>query len=182
MPEEVLAVQASVTECLLAPIAEREVVGELAALLTNEKLPVTPPPALGSKVMLKLAFCPEANVKGKVWPETLNPAPVTAAWEITTLVVPLLVTTTGRTLLLPMVMFPKLKLDGLSESDVMEPVPESEMAVGELEAVLTTEMLPVELPEPVGEKAALRFALWPAARVRGKVRPLTPNPVPEADA
>lgn len=93
-----------------------------------------------------------------------------------------MVTTTGRTLLFPMIMFPKLRLAGLSESDWVEPVPASATATGELEAVLVTETLPDAFPVPVGAKAAVRFALCPAARVRGKVRPLTLNPAPETDA
>lgn len=80
MPDDVLAVQFKLTECLFAPVAERELTaGESAALLVTEKLPVTAPAEAGSKVMLKLAFCPAAKVKGSVWPETLNPAPLAVA-------------------------------------------------------------------------------------------------------
>ena len=55
--------------------------------------------------------------------------------------------------LLPTVTFPKLRIVGLAEScgsgaDV--PVPLREMVVGELEALLVTEMLPVTAPADVG--------------------------------
>lgn len=73
-------------------------------------------------------------------------------------------------------MFPKLKLLGLRESDWVEP-PEREMAAGELDALLTTEILPVAFPAAVGVNTALKLAICPTAKVTGNERPLMLNPV-----
>ena len=61
----------------------------------------------------------------------------------------------------------------------LAPVPLKARAVGELVALLIREKLPDKLPEAAGAKATLKLTLCPAATVRGKVRPLTENPVPE---
>jgi hypothetical protein len=58
------------------------------------------------------------------------------------------------------------------------PVPESETEVGELVALLTTEMLPVALPAAAGAKVALRAVLRPAVRMRGSESPLMLKPAP----
>lgn len=114
---DVLATQLKVTECLFTPVAESETrPGELLALLATERLPVMLPLVAGSKITLKVVFCPAARIRGKVGPLTENPAPVIAAWEIVMLVVPVLVATAGKVLLLPIVTFPKLRVAGLSVS------------------------------------------------------------------
>ena len=61
----------------------------------------------------------------------------------------------------------------------LAPVPLKPRALGELVALLIRERLPDTLPEAAGAKATLKLTLCPAATVRGKVRPLTENPVPE---
>jgi len=81
-------------------------------------------------------------------------------------------------LVLPTVTLPKLRLAGLAASNKPAPVPESETVAGELVALLTTERLPVALPATVGAKVTVNVALWPAATVRGRERPLTLKPVP----
>jgi hypothetical protein len=48
--------------------------------------------------------------------------------------------------------------------------------------LLTIETLPVAAPAEVGVKMAANEALLPALIVIGRLAPLTPNPVPEADA
>jgi hypothetical protein len=53
------------------------------------------------------------------------------------------------------------------------PEPESGMDNGEFVAVLATEMLPVNVPVPVGANTALKLAVCPGARVTGVARPLT---------
>lgn len=150
----------------------------MAALLAMERLPVTLPADFGAKVTLKLVFCPAVKVKGRAGPLTLKPAPVAAATEMVTLVLPVFVTTTGKTLLLLRVTLPKLRLVGLAESAWRVPVPESVTVKGELEASLASEMLPEALPAAVGENVALKLALCPAARVKGRGSPLILNPVP----
>ena len=63
---------------------------------------------------------------------------------------------------------------------VVAPLPVRARAVGEPVALLTRERLPDTLPEAAGAKATLKLVLCPAARVRGKDRPLRENSVPES--
>ena len=64
----------------LTPVADRETVaGELVALLTTDKLPVTLLVVVGAKVTLKVAVWPAVRVKGKEGPLVLKPDPVTVA-------------------------------------------------------------------------------------------------------
>jgi hypothetical protein len=58
-------------------------------------------------------------------------------------------------------------------------VPLSVTVAGELVALLTTETLPVTLPAAVGANVTLRVAVWLAARVSGRVKPLALKPAPE---
>jgi hypothetical protein len=60
------------------------VVGEFAALLTNEMPPETEPVACGAKVTVKEALCPGVRVTGKVMPLTEKPSPFQLAEEIVT--------------------------------------------------------------------------------------------------
>jgi len=61
-------------------------------------------------------------------------------------------------------------------------VPESATLRAEFDALEVMARLPLApLPE-VGAKVTLRLALWPAFKVRGKVRPLALNPEPVAVA
>ena len=62
--------------------------------------------------------------------------------------------------------------------DAVTPVPARATVARELAALLTTEMLPVTEAAAVGTKLALKVAVWPAAKVRGRVSPLTLKPVP----
>lgn len=51
------------------------------------------------------------------------------------------------------------------------PLPLNEIARGEPGALLVIEMLPLTLPEAVGENLALNVVFWPAFKVIGVVRP-----------
>ncbi len=51
-------------------------------------------------------------------PLILKPAPVTVAWEIVTLPVPVFFRITGKVLLPPRMMFPKLVITGLNFTSV----------------------------------------------------------------
>ena len=75
---------------------------------------------------------------------------------------------------------PKVKRDGLAVSCPCTPVPDSETAAGEPDALLTIEMAPVLAPAEVGANVALTEELLPALMVNGRVAPLTPNPEPVA--
>jgi hypothetical protein len=55
-------------------------------------LPLAEPVACGAKATVKVVLWPAANVVGVVNPETLRPVPLIAAWEMVTLVPPVLVT------------------------------------------------------------------------------------------
>ena len=55
---------------------------------------------------------------------------------------------------------------------VVIPVPDSDTAAGELEAVLTNVILPASAPATVGAKTAVNVALCPTVRVSGNVRPV----------
>ena len=62
------------------------------------------------------------------------------------------------------------------------PAPENEMLSEELDALLAITTLPVRLPADCGANTTLNVVLWPAARVKGKLRPLMLKPVPEGVA
>jgi hypothetical protein len=53
------------------------------------------------------------------------------------------------------------------------PVPDNVSMSGELEALLTKETLPVELPTVCGANVTVKGALCPAGIVTGKVIPLS---------
>jgi hypothetical protein len=55
------------------------------------------------------------------------------------------------------------------------PVPVSVATVGEFEALLANEALTEAIPLLCGAKVTVKFALWPADRVTGKVKPLMEN-------
>lgn len=115
MPLETLGCQESVTECAPAPVPDRATTaGEFEAVLTTETLPVALPTLVGAKTTLKLVFCPAARVSGDKEPLRRNPVPLTVAEETLTLPLPVLLRTTGKVLLLPVVTFPKLRLAGLT--------------------------------------------------------------------
>jgi hypothetical protein len=72
-------------------------------------------------------------------------------------------------------------LDGFAaNAPAVTPVPESGMNSEGLEAVLAIAMLPVTAPGEVGEKAAVKLVLCPAASVSGTEIPLKVKPVPLA--
>ena len=61
-------------------------------------------------------------------------------------------------------------------------MPDSEIVRVELEALETTEMLPLAPPAEAGEKTAPKVKLCPGVRARGRFNPLTLNPEPLAAA
>jgi len=89
---------------------------EFAASDVIAKLPVTLPLAVGENITLKPILWPPVSVVGKVKPPTLNPEPVAPAAEIVTLVPPEFVRVSVRDRLLPVIMLPKPRLDGVDVS------------------------------------------------------------------
>lgn len=58
------------------------------------------------------------------------------------------------------------------------PVPEKVSSKGEFEALLTIATLPAKLPELTGANFALKVALFPGPRFRGRLSPVMLNPTP----
>src|SRR5207248_961245 len=118
-----------------------------------------------------------ATVAGSVRPLTLKPVPAAPIWLIVRLEVPPLLSTIFCELLLPVIMFPKLTLDGFGVScgsAVGEaPVPVSAIALGELPALLAAVTVPLNVPAAPGAKVIVRLVLCPPATVAGRIVPLT---------
>jgi hypothetical protein len=134
-------------------------VGEFAALLTSDTLPVTLPAAAGANCTVKVLDCPADRLRGKVSPLRPKPVPVIVACEMVRLALPELLSVTVCVLLLPTSTLPKARLVGLTVKAGCTPLPESVMVAGELVALLTTETLPVTLPATVGAKTTLNVVL-----------------------
>jgi len=78
-------------------------------------------------------------------------------------------------LLAPTVTLPNPKLVGATPNvPTAVPVPDNPIAGRVLEAVETTDTLPIGLPEVCGVKLTLKVKLWPALIVKGTVTPLMP--------
>ena len=154
--------------------------GELGELLVITTEPLTAPAAVGAKVMLNVILPPALIVNGALIPETPNPAPVNVTCEIVAAAVPEFESVTVCELLCPVVTFPNAALFGLADSCEDVPVPLNAIVVGEFGALLTIEMLPVALPDPVGAYTALNVAVCPAVNVTGAEIPEMLNPAPDA--
>ena len=84
-------------------------------------------------------------------------------------------------LLLPTFTLPKLRLEGLAVNctEAATPVPLNAIVPGELDALLTSEMLPVTLPADCGSNCALNVMLCPGGSVTGTESPPMVKPAPE---
>lgn len=78
----------------------------------------------------------------------------------------------------PWVTFPKATVDGIATSCGCKPMPEREIASGELVALLVTASVPVSLPAVAGAKVALTVVAWPGASVSGRAMGDTEYPAP----
>ena len=179
----VLAVHPRATVCGVVDTPVPEVLmvdGELVASLLMETLPVTAPAVVGANCTERVADWLGVNISPTVTPLVLKPAPVTPRFEMVTLAFPLLVRATLSELLLPSLTLPKFRLEVLRLSTLVAamPVPLSEIASGELGALLMSEIEPVTAPLAVGAKIALKVAFLPARMVSGAVIPEMLNPVP----
>jgi hypothetical protein len=123
---------------------------ELGALLISEIEPVTAPAVPGANSALNVVFEPAGIIIGALRPEMLNPVPVTVAFEITRLDVPLLVRLIVCELLLPVATFPKLAVLGMA---LISAWPEPVVFTGGLAPVV-----PVQLESP-------RIAIMTASRI-----------------
>lgn len=132
----------------------------------------------GANTTLNEVLLPAASVIGKVRPLTLYPAP--AAVCVTVMLdPPELVNVSGMVLVLPTVTLPKLKLGVPADSaPAAAVVPVTGAVSVAFEALLLTERLKLSVPADVGANTTLNDVLWPAVKVRGKVRPVTAYPAP----
>jgi hypothetical protein len=114
---------------------------ELGALLVSEIDPVTAPATPGAKTALNVVFEPAGIVIGALRPLMLNPVPVTVAFEITKLDVPLLVKLIVCELLVPVETFPKPAVFGMA---LISAWPEPVVFAGGLAL-----FMPVQLERPI---------------------------------
>ena len=150
----------------------------VAALLVKSKVPAIVAAELGSKLIVKAELPPGVMVSGKAIPVSVKPEPLSDACEIVRLAVPGFFTVMVCVLVTPTLTLPKLTLVGTTVICGCTPVAENEMVVGEFVALLTKVMPPEDDPATVGAKMIGMVRLCPAARVTGRVTPLSVKPVP----
>lgn len=150
----------------------------MEALLAKVALSEAVPLACGVNVMVNDALCPAEIVKGNEIPLRTNSDVPVEPEDMVTLA-PVALRLPVRFLATPTFTLPKLKVAGETVNcPAAVPVPESEIVRLGLEALETTEMLPVTAPADWGANIALNVMLCPAVKVCGKPRPGTLNPVP----
>jgi hypothetical protein len=154
--------------------------GEPLALLVIVTDPLAFPDNSGAKITLNVRACVGVKVTGVPAPLRLNPAPLTMIDETVTSELPVLVTVTVFVKDSPIVRLPKLRLVLLNDTVCVEltPLPLRPIVAGLPGALLTTEMLPVEVPAAVGANRALNVEDCPGLRVIGSAMVLIPKPVP----
>jgi hypothetical protein len=132
LPKPTLAGTTEICGCTPLPLNEI-VAGELLALLTKLRLPVTLPTVAGAKLTASETLWPAARVMAPLKPLKLNPAPVMAACERLTLAVPVFVSTRACDPELPTRVFPKFRLLALVDSkydgDELDDVEDADGAV-----------------------------------------------------
>ena len=150
-------------------------------MLVRERVPLAAPADCGANTTLKLGLLwPEAKVKGRLKPFTVNPLPVTAACVMVTLEPPELLRVSAMLRLFPVCTLPKLRLDGFAvRAPCVTPVPDKGILSVGLEALLLREREPLAAPADCGAKTTLKLGLLcPGAKVKGKFKPFTVNPLP----
>src|SRR5581483_8716714 len=155
----------------------------LAVSPTIATEPVTAPVACGLNVTFRVALWPAARLAGAVRPLTANPVPLALTSEMLMPDVPALLTFTAKLCVLPISTFPNVRLGGFAVNmPEATPVPARGKVTAGLEASLVIERDPLAAPVASGEKINETVALWPAARVVGRVMPEKANPLPDAAA
>ena len=185
---DVLAVQLRLTECatgVVVPVPESAMlIGELVALLVTETAPEKVAADAGVNVTASVAVWPAPTICPAATPVAANPAPVTLTVPIVIVELPPFVSTTFCAPLLPTATLPNDRLVVLAVSDIVveTPVPETGIAVGELAALLTSEIAPDTAPAVAGPNATLKVVLLPLAIVVCAGSPVMLNPVPVTEA
>ena len=161
------------------PVPERGMVRvEAGLLVVTTRFTLLLTADCGAKTTLNDVDPPAARVWGKLRPVTVYPAPAAACVTVM-LDPPELVSVSGRLLLLPTVMLPKLKLGALADSaPELTALPETAAVSVGLEALLLMESSKLSVPADCGAKTTLNGALCPAAKLSGRVRPLMLYPAP----
>lgn len=120
-------------------------------------LPLTVPLALGLKCTVNDVLWPAFNVKGKVSPLKLNPAPLTLAAEMVRLDPPVLVSVSGKLELLPTCTLPNARLVGFGvKVPGVTPVPDKAMSTVVADPLTVSDRLPLLAPTTVGAKLMLK--------------------------
>jgi hypothetical protein len=156
-------------------VPDNETVSDgLEASLVTVNIPVGEPADAGANTTLNDLLAPAAMVNGVVTPFTLNPVPVAETCETVTVDPPELVMVSDRVLFWPTVVLAKVSGEVVAVSAPTEAaVPDKETVSEGLDASLVTVNVPVGVPAVVGANTTLNDLLAPAARVNGKVTPLT---------
>ena len=130
--------------------------GVVKALLLKEMLPEAVPLLCGVNVTLTGVLCPAASASGNETPLKLNSGLLVLADETVTLE-PLALSVAVKLLFWPTVMLPKSNAAGDNSNwpDAVA-VPESAIDKLEFEASETMTILPLAVPEDLGEKAVLK--------------------------
>ena len=136
------------------------VLGEPGAVLVTVTVPVSLPAVAGLKITLNVMLCPTTRVSGVPDPLSVNPAPLSAICDIVTFVLPEFFTVTLWVDDVPVLTFPKLRLEVLNESacNAATPVPLKAMAAEEFGALLTTVTLPLSVAADGGSNCTLKLA------------------------
>jgi hypothetical protein len=172
MPEDVLAVQLSVTECVVleTPTAATLIfVGEPVALLDTATLPLTVSTCFGENVTSSVAVCPGLIVAPLTPPLVVKSAPVTLIPDTVTLELPVFFRLTANMSEFPTVTFPKLRLVGVAVSNrvAVTPVALSGTTSVLSVALLVNVTLPVTEPVVAEAKRTVQFTACPAPRLIG---------------
>ena len=113
-------------------------------------LPATAPVVVGANWAENVSDWPAGSVVGRASPAIPKALPVTLAILTTTLAFPVLVNLTFCEVFWPTVRLPKFKVAGETDKPASVPEPVKEIARGELEASLTTVIVPLAAPKVVG--------------------------------
>lgn len=125
-----------------APLSATSV-GEVSALLTNDKVPVTLPEVVGAKTTVIIPDPPAATEIGRDSPTAPNPAPIKFAAVMERAALPLFEMVRDCLPVLPTLTLPNARLPGCTEicDCIWTPAPESESGSGEVGALLIRLML-----------------------------------------
>ena len=172
-------------EC--SAVALQEICSEesLVALLITLIVPLAAPEAVGFSEAVRLALLPAARVNGAEIPETVIPAPEAVTDETVTDELPEFAILMVWVVAVPVGTLPKTTLGGVAvrvepvEVEVAAvPVPLHPIASEESVALLLMVNAPEAFPAAAGLKIALRLALAPAERVKGRETAESESPAP----